>query len=78
MGSIEWEQPAKQKSTPFNLTEVDLQILSQADEEFVYHDWEDLKGIIGKFIAISLQLTVSIFPAPKPLPPNLVKTQLYP
>lgn len=71
MGSIEGEQPTEQKSTPFNLTDVDRQVLSQTDEEFVFHDWEDLKGIIGKFITISLQLTISIFPAPKPLPPNL-------
>jgi hypothetical protein len=49
MGSIEGEQPTEQKSTPFNLTDVDRQVLSQTDEEFVFHDWEDLKGIIGKF-----------------------------
>lgn len=51
MGSIEGEQPAEQKPTPFHLTDVDRQILSQTDEEFVLHDWEDLKGIIGAFIA---------------------------
>lgn len=33
---------------PFNLTEVDRQVLSQTDDEFVYHDWENLKDIIGK------------------------------
>lgn len=31
----------------FNLTEIDRQVLAQTDEEFVYHDWEDLKAIIG-------------------------------
>lgn len=51
MGSIEGEQPTEQKPTPFHLTDVDRQILSQTDEEFVLHDWEDLKGIIGAFIA---------------------------
>lgn len=49
MGSIEGEHPTEQKPTPFNLTDVDRQVLSQTDEEFVFHDWEDLKGIIGKF-----------------------------
>ncbi|KAI3020475.1 hypothetical protein CBS147482_2011 [Aspergillus niger] len=32
----------------FNLTEVDRQVLAQTDEEFVLHDWEDLKSIIGR------------------------------
>ncbi|EED19778.1 conserved hypothetical protein [Talaromyces stipitatus ATCC 10500] len=48
MGSVGGEQPTEQKSTPFNLTEVDRQVLAQTDEEFVYHDWEDLKGIIAR------------------------------
>lgn len=34
---------------PFNLTDVDKWVLSQTDEEFVLHDWEDLKRIIGEF-----------------------------
>lgn len=50
MGSIEEEPPTEQKSIPFNLTDIDRQVLSQTDEEFVFHDWEDLEGIIGKFI----------------------------
>lgn len=33
---------------PFNLTEVDRQVLSQTDDEFVPHDWENLKDIICK------------------------------
>jgi hypothetical protein len=36
----------------FNLTEVDRQVLAQTDEEFVLHDWEDLKAIIGMFSRI--------------------------
>ncbi|KAF9884883.1 hypothetical protein FE257_000950 [Aspergillus nanangensis] len=32
----------------FNLTEIDRQVLAQTDEEFVYHDWEDLKSIIAR------------------------------
>lgn len=31
---------------PFDLTERDREILSQTDEEFTYHDWNDLKEII--------------------------------
>jgi hypothetical protein len=57
MGSIEGEQPTEQKPTPFNLTDIDRQVLSQTDEEFIFHDWEDLKGIIGKFIVLRLSPT---------------------
>lgn len=32
----------------FNLTETDRQVLAQTDEEFVYHDWDDLKSIIAR------------------------------
>ncbi|KKA22662.1 hypothetical protein T310_3281 [Rasamsonia emersonii CBS 393.64] len=38
--------PSAHEPPPFNLTEVDRQVLSQTDEEFVYHDWENLKDII--------------------------------
>lgn len=34
--------------SPFPLTKVDKWILSQTDEEFKLHDWEDLKSTIGK------------------------------
>ncbi|KAH7159994.1 hypothetical protein B0J13DRAFT_616785 [Dactylonectria estremocensis] len=34
--------------SPFPLTEVDKWVLSQTDEEFHLHDWEDLKDIIAK------------------------------
>lgn len=33
---------------PFNLTELDRQILAQTDDEFHAHSWEELKQIIGK------------------------------
>ncbi|KAI0439283.1 hypothetical protein F4803DRAFT_50442 [Xylaria telfairii] len=36
------------EDAPFPLTEVDRWVLSQTDEEFHYHDWEDLKNIIGE------------------------------
>lgn len=37
----------KVEDAPFPLTEVDKWVLSQTDEEFKYHDWEELKVIIG-------------------------------
>ncbi|TRX90759.1 hypothetical protein FHL15_008338 [Xylaria flabelliformis] len=36
------------EEAPFPLTEVDKWVLSQTDEEFHYHDWEDLKKIIDE------------------------------
>lgn len=46
MGSIQDDH--MQKPPPFNLTEVDRQVLAQTDEEFVFHDWDELRGILGK------------------------------
>lgn len=37
----------KIEDSPFPLTDVDKWILSQTDEEFKLHDWQDLKTIIG-------------------------------
>ncbi|KAF3482765.1 uncharacterized protein GIQ15_02089 [Arthroderma uncinatum] len=34
-------------SAAFNLSESDRRVLAQTDEEFIYHDWEDLKDIIA-------------------------------
>ncbi|GAP89662.1 hypothetical protein SAMD00023353_3500740 [Rosellinia necatrix] len=39
---------ASLEEPPFPLTEVDKWVLSLTDEEFHYHDWEDLKKIIGE------------------------------
>ncbi|KAK8019845.1 hypothetical protein PG990_004983 [Apiospora arundinis] len=39
--------PAAQDA-PFPLTEVDKWILSLTDEEYTYHDWEDMKTVIGE------------------------------
>jgi hypothetical protein len=36
------------EEAPFPLTDVDKWILSQTDEEFHCHDWDDLKDIIGE------------------------------
>lgn len=34
--------------TPFYLTELDRQLLAMSDEEFVAHDWDNLRDIIGE------------------------------
>jgi len=39
-----------EEEPPFPLTEVDKWVLSQTDEEFHLHDWEELKNIIGEDI----------------------------
>jgi hypothetical protein len=36
-----------EKEPPFPLTEVDKWVLSQTDDEFHLHDWEELRGILG-------------------------------
>jgi hypothetical protein len=38
----------EEEEAPFPLTDVDRWVLSQTDEEFKYHDWEELKDIIGE------------------------------
>jgi hypothetical protein len=38
----------KEEEAPFPLTDVDRWVLSQTDEEFKYHDWEELQEIIGE------------------------------
>lgn len=38
------------EDSPFPLTDLDRKVLSQTDEEYVKHDWEDLKRVIGVFI----------------------------
>ncbi|KAK7970278.1 hypothetical protein PG996_001288 [Apiospora saccharicola] len=36
------------QDAPFPLTEVDRWILSLTDEQYTYHDWEDMKKVIGE------------------------------
>ncbi|KAI5868084.1 hypothetical protein GGS23DRAFT_10502 [Durotheca rogersii] len=36
------------EETPFPLTDVDRWVLSLTDEEYQYHDWEEMKTIVGK------------------------------
>jgi hypothetical protein len=38
---------ATKEEAPFPLTDIDKWVLSQTDEEFKKHDWEDLKQVIG-------------------------------
>lgn len=37
----------KEPEAPFPLTDVDKWVLSQTDQEFKYHDWDELRQIIG-------------------------------
>ena len=37
-------------TAPFNLTDVDRKLLSQTDEEYIPHSWEELKEIVGEYI----------------------------
>jgi hypothetical protein len=39
---------AQDAPLPFNLTDLDRQILAQTDEEFHPHSWDELKQIIGE------------------------------
>ncbi|KAI1268267.1 hypothetical protein F5Y18DRAFT_222226 [Xylariaceae sp. FL1019] len=45
MGDVSMKSAAV--DAPFPLTDVDKWVLSLTDEEFTYHDWEDLKKIIS-------------------------------
>ena len=36
----------------FNLTELDHQLLSMTDDEFVPHDWDELRDIIGQLFPL--------------------------
>jgi hypothetical protein len=37
------------EAAPFPLTDVDKWVLSQTDDEYKWHTWEDLGKIIGMF-----------------------------
>ena len=43
--SCEFTMP---EPTPFHLTALDHQLLAMTDEEYVPHDWADLRDIIGE------------------------------
>lgn len=42
---------------PFPLTDVDKWVLSLTDEEFHYHDWNDMRKIVGMHV---LQISIYI------------------
>ena len=44
----EQQGPELEREAPFPLTDVDRWVLSQKDENWHFHDWEDLKEIIGE------------------------------
>lgn len=45
--SFEMGDKAGREEAPFPLTEVDKWVLSQTDEEFKYHNWDELREILG-------------------------------
>lgn len=42
------------QTVPFNLSELDREVLSQTDDEFRPHDWEDIKRIVGGSASIAV------------------------
>lgn len=58
MGDNVASQTPKEEA-PFPLTDVDKWVLSQTDEEFKKHDWEDLKQLIGM---LQRMMTVKAIP----------------
>lgn len=48
MGEAPEKRSSGSEEAPFPLTDVDKWVLSQTDDEFKKHDWDDLKLIIGK------------------------------
>jgi hypothetical protein len=46
----------KEEDAPFPLTELDKIGLSQKDEDFKLHTWDDLKQIIGRTTPLLIQL----------------------
>jgi hypothetical protein len=59
-----------QDESPFPLTEVDKWVLSQTDEEFHCHDWEELKTIIGALAKFSISSLSWAGPACAPIATN--------
>jgi hypothetical protein len=54
MGDNNYVKPSGQKleeEPPFPLTDVDKWVLSQTDEEFHLHNWDELREITGRQIS---------------------------
>ena len=45
----------EEQPLPFNLTDLDRAILSQTDEEYVPHNWEELRKIIGELLQFCVE-----------------------
>jgi len=52
-GEVQNNVPADLEDSPFPLTDTDRWVLSQKDEDFHLHDWDELRKIIGKNHPIS-------------------------
>ena len=51
--------------TAFNLTPLDHQLLAMKDEDYVPHDWDELRDIIGESAVVSLTLQIrKNYPSP--------------
>ena len=48
------EEELIEDNPPFPLTVVDKWVLAQTDEEFIRHDWQSLRDIIGSYQAINI------------------------
>lgn len=47
MGDNSAPEKAPEKEAPFPLTKVDKWVLSQTDDEYTPHTWDELREIIG-------------------------------
>jgi len=61
--------PAQIEDSPFPLTDTDRWVLSQTDEEFRLHDWDELREIIGRW---RLCITISVWYKVA----NIIQTQI--
>ncbi len=50
----------EEQESPFHLTDVDKWVLSQTDDTFHLHQWEELKEIIGKQRAALWSVTICV------------------
>lgn len=49
-GNVAQEGAVAAENSPFPLTDLDRRVLSQTDEEYVKHGWQDLKRVIGELV----------------------------
>ena len=58
---VEHGGKGREEEAPFPLTDVDKWVLSQKDEDFHLHDWDELREIIGELLAGFASLFYSSF-----------------